>query len=99
MHLTGREEAAMIIIRKPIASHCCTRTQCRVPPSPELLAKLIERYNELMEQERVPKDLTFKQFFDVWASRRRGSRCSRTGRSRCSTRRRRHRPMGSSRAR
>lgn len=62
----------MIIVRKPIASHCCTRSQCRVPPSPELLAKLLERYNELMEQGRVPKDLTFKQFFDVWASRRRG---------------------------
>jgi immune inhibitor A len=36
------------------------------------MAKLLERYHELLEQERVPKDLTFKQFFDVWASRRRG---------------------------
>lgn len=62
----------MLIARKPIASHCCTRDKCRVPPSPELMAKLLERYKELLEQGRVPRDLTFKQFFDVWASRRRG---------------------------
>lgn len=62
----------MILIRKSVRSHTCAHTKCWVPPSPELLAKLLERYKELLEQERVPKELTFKQFFDVWASRRRG---------------------------
>jgi len=36
------------------------------------MASLLERYNELIAQGRVPKNLTFEQFFDVWASRRRG---------------------------
>jgi immune inhibitor A len=62
----------MILTRTPISSHVCRHAQCRVPPSPELLAKLFERYKELKAQERVPESLTFKQFFDVWASRRRG---------------------------
>jgi immune inhibitor A len=62
----------MIVSRRPIAAACCRRARCQVPPSPALMAKLLERYHELIEQKRVPKTLTFKQFFTVWASRRRG---------------------------
>lgn len=50
----------------------CHKPRCQVPPSPELLARLLERYNELKSEGRVPRSLTFKQFFDVWASKRRG---------------------------
>lgn len=36
------------------------------------MARLMERYRELMDERRIPKNLTFRQFFDVWASNRRG---------------------------
>jgi immune inhibitor A len=36
------------------------------------MASLLERYQELQSAGRVPKELTFKQFFDVWATNRRG---------------------------
>lgn len=36
------------------------------------MASLLERYHELKAEGRVPKELTFKQFFDVWATNRRG---------------------------
>jgi len=62
----------MIVVRKPIRYRACAEQHCHVPPSPGLMASLLERYNELLEQGRVPKDLTFQQFFEVWASRRRG---------------------------
>ena len=62
----------MLLSRRPISAECCVRERCMVPPSPALLAKLLERYHELLDQKRVPQELTFKQFFTVWASRRRG---------------------------
>lgn len=62
----------MLISRTPIRNHLCTQARCPVPPSPTLMARLLERYNELMTQGRIPRNLTFKQFFDVWASNRRG---------------------------
>ena len=62
----------MLLYRRPIPSGECTREVCRVPPSPRLMKRLLKRYEQLVEQERVPKDLTFKQFFAVWACLRRG---------------------------
>lgn len=62
----------MRIVRRPVLVSACSNTRCHVPPSPGLMASLLERYYELLDQGRIPKTLTFKQFFDVWASRRRG---------------------------
>lgn len=62
----------MFITKRAIRPCGCDKPRCHVPPSPELLAKLLERYKELLAEGRVPKSLTFKQFFDVWASKRRG---------------------------
>ena len=62
----------MRILRAPVSPHGCVRPRCQVPPSPRLMASLRERYDALMEQGRLPKELTFKQFFDVWATNRRG---------------------------
>src|SRR5262249_5351368 len=62
----------MRIQRRPVRVSVCRKARCRVPPSPGLMARLLERYHELMEQKRVPRDLSFRQFFEVWASNRRG---------------------------
>jgi len=62
----------MLVLRKPIRNDVCDRERCRVPPSPNLMASLMERYQELLAQRRISKDLTFRQFFEVWASSRRG---------------------------
>jgi len=62
----------MRIVRRPIHAAACRKPRCPVPPSPGLMASLLERYRELMAQKRIPKDLTFRQFFDVWATNRRG---------------------------
>lgn len=50
----------------------CRRPFCPVPPSPELLLDLYARWKGLMAENRLPKDLTFEQFFHVWLSSRRG---------------------------
>lgn len=63
----------MHILRTPISVQGCRRPRCPVPPSPGLIASLRERYEALREQGRIPENLTFKQFFDVWASNRRGA--------------------------
>ena len=50
----------------------CQRQQCRVPPSPGLMNKLLQRWTNLVAEGRLPKDSTFKQWFDFWVSSRRG---------------------------
>ena len=62
----------MLILRRPMPSNACTRDTCCVPPSPRLMKRLLAKYEELLAQERIPKELTFKQFFAVWVCDRRG---------------------------
>ena len=62
----------MLIQRRPTGIRGRSRVLCPVPPSPGLMAKLLERYHELVSQGRLPKAVTFKQFFDVWSANRRG---------------------------
>jgi immune inhibitor A len=50
----------------------CRKSLCRVPPSPELMVKLYARWQGLIKEKRLPRNLTFKQFFEVWSSSRRG---------------------------
>jgi immune inhibitor A len=46
--------------------------RCQVPPSPELMQQLLQRWTNLMAEKRLPADTTFKQWFDYWVSSRRG---------------------------
>jgi len=46
----------MIIYRAPIGNRRCMKTRCQVPPSPGLMAKLLERYNELIAQGAFPRN-------------------------------------------
>ncbi|HEX4936065.1 MAG TPA: M6 family metalloprotease domain-containing protein, partial [Gemmatimonadaceae bacterium] len=62
----------MIRVFTPSRHLCCTRERCFVPPSPGLMLNLLQRYRELLEEKRLPKGTTFKQFFDLWVSARRG---------------------------
>lgn len=50
----------------------CTKERCAVPPAPSLLAQLHARYLSLMAEGRLPKDMTFSQYYLVWRSSRRG---------------------------
>jgi len=36
------------------------------------MERLLKKYQELLKQKRIPTELTFKQFFDVWLCDRRG---------------------------
>lgn len=56
---------------KPIRHHICRNAFCQVPLSPDALAQLYARYLELRQARRLPKDLTFDQFYAVWRSGRR----------------------------
>jgi immune inhibitor A len=49
----------------------CNSQKCLVPPSPELMAQLKARYNELIEQGRLSKSMTFDEFYIFWRSSRR----------------------------
>lgn len=51
---------------------CCQRSACQVSPSPSLMAQLYAKYLELLKQRRLPKAMTFEQFYRVWRSGRRG---------------------------
>ena len=46
---------------------------CRVPPSPGLMQGLLQRYRDLIAEGKLPKDTSFKQWFDYWISSRRGN--------------------------
>jgi immune inhibitor A len=45
---------------------------CPVPLSPQALAELYARYQELLQSRRLPADTTFEQYYLVWRSGRRG---------------------------
>lgn len=53
--------------------HVCKDSEpCFIPPHPKLMQRLLGRFHELKQQNRLPKDFTFQQYFDYWLSRRRG---------------------------
>jgi immune inhibitor A len=51
--------------------HNCERP-CPVPLSPQALAELYARYQELIRSRRLPPNMTFEQYYSVWRSGRRG---------------------------
>ncbi len=53
--------------------HICNPVEpCFVPPHPTLMQRLLGRYQELIRQNRLPKKITFHEYFAYWLSRRRG---------------------------
>lgn len=57
---------------KPMRHQECQRAHCFVPPSPGLMHDLLQRWTDLVAEKRLPPGTTFKQWFDVWVSSRRG---------------------------
>lgn len=57
---------------KPFPHAECRRPRCAVPPSPGLMQDLLQRWTDLVAENRLPADSTFKQWFDFWVSSRRG---------------------------
>lgn len=58
---------------KPIQHRlCCQNASCRVPLSPDAIAQLYARFLELKQARRLPKEITFQQYYAVWRSSRRG---------------------------
>jgi len=55
-----------------VGKKICNKSLCRVPPSPNLLVELYARWKGLLENGRLPKNITFEEFFYVWSSSRRG---------------------------
>ena len=62
----------MYRLLRPLPHPECHRSRCAVPPSPELMNKLLQRWTDLVAQKRLPPGTTFKQWFDYWVSSRRG---------------------------
>ncbi|MFH6991760.1 M6 family metalloprotease domain-containing protein [Flavobacterium sp. FlaQc-48] len=62
----------MILSIPKIGNITCNKALCRVPPSPNLLLELYARWKGLIENGKLPKNITFDQFFNVWSSGRRG---------------------------
>jgi immune inhibitor A len=54
------------------ARHCSCEDPCPVPLSPQALAELYARYQELLRSRRLPPSTTFEQYYSVWRSGRRG---------------------------
>lgn len=59
---------------KTSCSCACTRPRCQVPPSPNLMAQLYARFLSLKEDGRLPQSFTFKDYYRVWRSSRRGAK-------------------------
>jgi immune inhibitor A len=57
---------------RPIGHAECAKPRCLVPPSPHLMESLLQRWTDLMAENRLPPGTTFKQWFDYWVSSRRG---------------------------
>ena len=56
----------------PHRGRCCLPGGlCRVPPSPRLMHQLMQRWQALLAEHRLPAGTTFRQFFDFWVSSRR----------------------------
>ena len=49
----------------------CSSSRCFMPPSPALMAQLKARYNELLQQRRLPENMGFDQYYLYWRSSRR----------------------------
>jgi immune inhibitor A len=56
----------------PFPRHTCGQRRCLVPLSPQALAQLYARFLELKQSRRLPKYMTFEEYFWVWRSGRRG---------------------------
>lgn len=57
---------------RPLSCYNERNQRCQVPPSPELMHNLLQRWTDLVAEKRLPPDTTFKQWFDFWVSSRRG---------------------------
>lgn len=62
----------MLIQVSGIYPSSCKSPRCLVPASPELMAQLKARYNELIESRRLAESMTFDEFYVFWRSSRRG---------------------------
>lgn len=62
----------MLIELQNLGRHICHKALCQVPPAPELLLELYARYKGLIESRRLPKSITFEDYYAVWRSVRRG---------------------------
>lgn len=62
----------MLHVFNPSRHLTCNKVRCCVPPSPGLMHNLLHRYRELLDEGRLAKGTTFKQFFNLWVSGRRG---------------------------
>ncbi|MEX6690040.1 M6 family metalloprotease domain-containing protein [Danxiaibacter flavus] len=62
----------MLIQVPNIGKKFCNKTRCQVPPSPNLLLELYAAYRGLQDSNRLPKDISFEQYFYIWSSGRRG---------------------------
>lgn len=54
--------------------HVCSREGCPIPPSPKLMNQLLARYTELKNAGRLPKGMSFDDFYKVWRSSRRSEK-------------------------
>src|ERR1044072_4428014 len=61
----------MLIELDRVNRHQCGGSPRRVPPSPELLTQLKARYNELIKDKRLPRSVSFEDFYFVWRASRR----------------------------
>lgn len=61
----------MLLQVSNVKSLHCLKSFCCVPPSPKLLLQLYVRWLGLKDTNRLPKNLTFDEFFNVWSSSRR----------------------------
>ncbi|MCG8927425.1 M6 family metalloprotease domain-containing protein [Lentzea sp. CC55] len=52
--------------------HCGAQNACQVPLSPLAMTRLHARYVELTTSGRLPKTISFEQYYTVWRSARRG---------------------------
>lgn len=62
----------MLIQVPNVGKRFCNKTRCQVPPSPNLLLELYAAYKGLQDSNRLPKDITFEQYYYIWSSGRRG---------------------------
>ncbi len=56
----------------PFRAHSCSTAPCPVPLSPQAMAHLHARHLARREARRLPRELTFEQYYRVWISELRG---------------------------
>lgn len=59
---------------RPFPASSCEKQLCSVPPAPEALAQLHARFLALQAEGRLPPEMTFATYYQVWRSSRRGTR-------------------------